>query len=322
MKKETQRFILAGILCSLFCIGIFVWSTFSILHQGVLASSALSDIYINAVNFQMQLHFRSIIDLKLEQVKGIVNSTPPDTVKEYGDVMRSRLAAGALLQNFTYLALYDTEGNADIITGEDVFAENSLTREAFLRELNAGEGHVASATTASGRRLLLMGVSVGYPVSEGYPMRNGGTCTALVAGLPLEYIQRTLAMDLNTSLLYSQIIRRDGSFVLRSSSVTEDNCYAWIRNHGSFQEKTAQEILTSLKQDIAEKKEHSLFMTMNEERLYVHCSPLPHSQWYLVTVMPQGSFDDIISDLWTQRIYTAVGAGLLLPLPILALLFF
>ena len=322
MKKETPRFFLASVICAAFCIGIFVWSTFSMLQQGVLASSALSDIYINAVNFQMRLHFRSIIDLKLEQVRSIVSGTPPGSVSVYGEAMRKRLAAGALLQKFTYLALYDTAGNADIITGEDVFAENNDTRDTFIRKLNSGEGYVASAVTASGRRMLLMGVPVSRAGSRGYPMRNGGTGTALVAGLPMEYIHRSLSMDLDETQLYSQIIRPDGSFVLRDVSVKENNLYDWMRAHGVFLQKSADDIVNAMKANLEKGLEHSFFMKVNGERLYVHCSPLPHSPWYLVTVMPQGSFDSIISSLWNRRIYTAVGAGLLLPLPILALFFF
>ena len=322
IKKDTRRFLLASLICAALCIGIFAWSTFSMIRQGVQASGALSDMYIYAVNFQMQSHFRSIINLKLEQVAGIISSTPPESVKEDGQSMRVRLEAGALSQNFTYLALYDTKGNTDIIVGEEVYPESITAMEAFLQKLNDGQGHVASALTASGQRLLLIGVSVGYPLSQGYPMRNGGTCTALVAGLPLEYIQHVLSMRLDDSLLFPQIIRKNGNFVLRDDFVNEDNLYAWIHNQGTFDGKNAQEMLNALQQSIIEGKDHFLFMRINGERIYVHCSPLPHSQWYLVTIMPQGAFDAVISRLWNQRIYTAVGAGLLLPLPILALFFF
>ena len=291
------------------------------IRQGVQASSALSDIYINAVNVQMQSHFRSIIDLKLEQVAGIIMSTPPESVKGSMEAARERMEAGAASQNFTYLALYDTQGNADIILGEKVFPESTVTSDIFLHMLNMGQGYVASAVTASGQRLLLIGVSVGYPVSEGYPLRNGGTCTALVAGIPLTYIHDSLSMQLDETLMFSQIIRKNGDFVLRDTSVAEANCYDWIRKQGTFEGKDPQEMLAALQDDIAKGNEHFLFMKVNGERLYVHYSPLPHSQWYLVTALPQGSFDAIIARLWNQRIYTAVGAGILLPLPVLALFF-
>lgn len=291
------------------------------IHQGVQASRALSDVYINAVNFQMQSHFRSIIDLKLEQVAGIILSTPPESVKDAEEVSRERMKAGAVSQKFTYLALYDTKGNADVLLGEKIFPESKVTSDIFLQTLNAGQGHVASAVTASGQRLLLIGVSVGYPLSEGYPMRNGGTCTALVAGVPLAYIHDSLSMQLDETLMFSQIIRKNGDFVLRDEFVKEGNCYDWIRNQGSFEGKRVQDVLNSLENNIARGHDHFLFMKVNGERLYVHYSPLPHSQWYLVTTLPQGSFDAIIASLWNQRVYTAVGAGILLPLPILALFF-
>ena len=322
MKKDTHHIFLVSLVCAAVCIGIFVWSTFSIMRQGLHASSALGDIYINAVNLQMQRHFHSIIDLKLEQVAGIISGTPPESVKTYGTAMRRRLAAGAIPQNFTYLALYDTEGNEDVIVGKPIIPEQMSARELFLRELNDGNAHVTSAVTTSGQSLLLMAVPVGYPSSRGYPMRNGGVCTALVAGIPLEYIRHALSMYLDETQLFSQIIRTDGSFVLRDNSVKENNCYDWIRKQGRFDGKTAESMIASMQKNLLENKEYSMFMNIGGQRFYMHSSPLPHSQWYLVTMMPQGSFDTVVSKLWSQRLYTAVGAGLLLPLPILALLFF
>ena len=77
MKKDTRLFFLASIFCAVFCIGIFVWGSLTMIRQGEQASMTLGEIYMKAMNFQMQLHFRSIIELKIKQVEGIVNKTPP-----------------------------------------------------------------------------------------------------------------------------------------------------------------------------------------------------------------------------------------------------
>ena len=78
MKKDTRLFFLASIFCAVFCIGIFVWGSLTMIRQGEQASMTLGEIYMKAMNFQMQLHFRSIIELKIKQVEGIVNKTPPE----------------------------------------------------------------------------------------------------------------------------------------------------------------------------------------------------------------------------------------------------
>lgn len=319
MKKDTRHFFLASIVCAVFCIGIFVWSTFSMNLQGKQASNTLGEIYMNAMNFQMQLHFRSIVELKIKQVEGIVKSTPPEKETDYRESARKELLSSARMRDFTYLALCSTDGQAEVIMGEPVRIFDEV---AFLRALNDGEKNVASGITAAGQELLLFGVSVGYPVSKGYPMKDGKICTALIVGQPLESISESMSLNMDKSMVYSHIIRKDGSFVFRNSAVTEDNYYSWLRKEGHFEGKTADEMIADLQASIGKNTDHAMFLSVNGERHHVHSSPLPNSEWYLVTDMPYGSLDEVIEGLWSQRLYTAVGAGILLPLPILALFFF
>ena len=55
------------------------------IRQGEQASLTLGEIYMKAMNYQMQLHFRSIIELKIKQVEGIVNKTPPETTRDHSE---------------------------------------------------------------------------------------------------------------------------------------------------------------------------------------------------------------------------------------------
>lgn len=317
MKKQSSRLFLFSLFSAVFCTGLFVWSTVSMMRQGQESGQVVGEIYMNTVNFQMQLHFRSVIDLKLEQVESIITDIPPESVEEYGPDLTMKLDAGASVRRFTYLALYDTKGRADVVSGEEV---NIRDKEAFLRALNAGEKNITSGVTASGKELLIIGLSVGYPHTEGYPMREGGRCTALVAGLPLNYISEALSLNTDKSMVFSQIIRKDGTFVLKDSGAG-DNYYGRLLNEALEQGRSG-EMLFSLRDDIANGREHMMFVTVEGERLHMHGSPLANSEWYLLTVMPHGSLDELISGMWTRRLYMSVGMGLLLPLPILAMFFF
>ena len=78
------------------------------INQGVKASNTLGSIYMNAINYQMQLHFRSIIELKFKQVEGIINRTHPETVKYFDKDTVDDLIESAKIREFTYLALYST----------------------------------------------------------------------------------------------------------------------------------------------------------------------------------------------------------------------
>ena len=319
MKKDTGHFFLASIICAVFCIGIFVWSTSSMVRQWRDAGNTLGEIYMNAMNFQMQLHFRSIIELKLKQVEAIVSRTPPERETEYSEATRRELRSSAVLREFTYLALYSTDGHAEVIIGEPLRINDEA---AFLHALNTGEKNVASAITSSGKEFIILGISVGYPVSSGYPMKDGRICTALVVGQPLESISDAMSLNLDESQVYSHIIRKDGSFVFRNAAVDEDNYYTWFAKNVRFAGKTTDTMLRNLQSSIRRGANYTMFLTVNGERHHVHCSPLPNSEWYLVTDMPYGPLDKVVDSMWSSRLYTTVGTGLLLLLSILALFLF
>ena len=177
MKKKINRFLwisLAGIL--LLCVGVFTWMTRFMLRESDRTINTVGGIYMEEMNHQMQLHFNSIIDMQLSQVEGIVWRTSPDAFQEYGQEMLNELTIGAQAREFSYLALYSKDGKADVIYGEPV---SILNNEPFLEALNRNEKKVVMGETASGERLLLLGVSVGYPTDEGYPMSDGSHCCLL-----------------------------------------------------------------------------------------------------------------------------------------------
>ena len=80
---------------------------------------------------------------------------------------RERLKRAAAYRGFVHLALYSTEGEAEVLCGEDVALEN---KEIFLVSMNSGDKLVTLGTTAGGEMMLLYGISVGYPNDVGYPM--------------------------------------------------------------------------------------------------------------------------------------------------------
>lgn len=319
MSNTKNYFFPVSILCVMLCIGVFVWSSFSMIRQGINASNTLSSMYMNAMNFQMQLHFRSIIELKIKQAEGIVNSNPPENFNNFDRKLIDNLNISAKIREFTYLALYSTDGNADVVLGDNV---TIIDKDAFIHALNSGEKNVASGISEAGNELVILGVSVGYPVKSGYPMQNGKICTALVVGIPLEYISDMLSLDMDESMVFSHIIRKDGSFVFKNASVKENNYYEWLLNETEFEGKTPQQMLSLLKYNIEHNDNYTMFMKINNERHHVHCSPLPNSEWYIVTDMPYGELDKVIARLWSQRIYTTIGAVFLFLLPLLAMFLF
>ena len=75
------------------------------------------------------------------------------------EVLRMALEANGRFRDFSCLALYNTEGEADVIYGPQVTIREE---EAFLRSLNKAEPKVVLGDTENGQGMILFGVSVGY----------------------------------------------------------------------------------------------------------------------------------------------------------------
>ena len=206
MKRKTIRYLWIGLLGVLIlCAGVFYWMTTYMVRESDRTINRVGEIYMEEMNRQLKLHFSSIIDLRLNRVEGIVERTPPESVEEYGPEMVEQLAQSARVRNFSYLAVYSTQGKADVVFGEPV---SVINEKPFLESLNRNEKKVVVGTTASGENLLLLGISVGYPVSEGYPMSDGSRCTALVAGVSVDYINSAMSLEEDESLVFSQLMAK------------------------------------------------------------------------------------------------------------------
>ena len=226
MKNNPLRFLWVSLIClALLCVAVFMWLTSVMARKSDQTLTQVANIYMEEINAQLKRHFDSLAEVQLAQVEGITLAVPPGSIRTMDEASVQTLAASGRSRDFSYLALYNTEGQADIIYGEPVVIREE---DAFLRSLNQAEPKIVLADTDDGQGMLLFGVSVGYPVSEGYPMRDGSQCTALLAGVPIEYINRSLSLDINDTLVYSHIIETNGCFVVKNSNVDADNYYDWL----------------------------------------------------------------------------------------------
>ena len=252
---------------------------------------------------------------------GSSSATPPEEVTAHNQELVDALSESARVRGFSHLSLYFKDGSMELVFGEPVTIQNE---GPFLESLNLGDRKISVGITPAGENYLLLGISVGYPDSVGYPMANGETCTALVAGLPISYINEAMSLDPTDSLLFSHIIRKDGSFILRNYTTTGDNYYTWLEEHCTFDDRTPQEAVADLKAAVEREEDYALTLSAEGQQRHVYCSVLPTSEWYMVTVMPHGALDDAISQLGNSRIYTTLGgcAILLLMLLVIFLIYF
>ena len=239
--------------------------------------------------------------LQPSQVKGITERTSYEAV-EFGPDMKEEMALSASVREFTYLGLYSMDGTCDVIYGDPV---EIVDQERFLSVLAEGRSMVTNGTGPDGERLLILGISSTYDMEE-----EGETGTALVAGIPMTYLQEALVLNDENSLIYTHIIHTDGSYVIRTGDAYRESYFDRMREqYGEIDGKGGEEYVRELQAAIAGQEDYSALVSMDDGvHNHIYCSPLPFSDWYLVSVMPFGTLDDAVNSLGDQRVYTMTGA--------------
>ncbi len=293
MFDRTKRFLLASFMgLVLLCIAVFTWVAGDMGQRSEASLSDIGMIYMSEMNKQLQQKFAAVIDLRLSQVEGIRERTNPQGT-EYGEQMLNEMDLNASVRNFTFLGLYERDGQCEVLHGAPI---EILDSEAFLRALETGESKVSSGYDSNGERLLVLGCDAAYD------MEGGGRSVALVAALPMSYLENDLMLEDGSSLIYTHVIHKDGSYVIRSGDAFRSSFFdRMLQSYETYNGKTAQQYMEELKEAIEADAEYSTVVMMGGVHQHLYCSPLPDSDWYLVSVMPYGVLDDAINDLGSQR---------------------
>lgn len=310
MKEKGNKILMFSLaMVLLACMCVFVGITVFMGNKSEEAIHDIGDIYMSEMNKQLQQKFDAVIRLRLSQVRAITQRTPAEE-SVYGEEMLDELTISAGVRNFPFLGIYAEDGTCEIVCGSPV---DIVDEEEFWSSLKESGDCVTNGTSEDGERLLLLGCEAYYP------MKDGRTGIALVAGIPMSYLEEVLVLDGDDAIMYSHIIHKDGSFVVRSGDAFRESYFDRIMEE--FQEygdKTAEEYVQELQKAIANNENYSVVIQINGESRHIYSSPLVNTSWYLVSVMPNGVLDSAIENLGNQRSLTmllscgAVLAGVIL----------
>lgn len=303
MKNRVMRFLRLSIVAIVaVCILIFSFLAVYINYKCSETINSVGKVYMEEMSRRIELHFESTIESRLARVEYLIERVSPQARMDY-DTMSYELAYGADARGLASLALYSENGNLENLYGEEFYIADP---EPFLQSLKNGEKKIAYAETRDGLGLIV------YGVPAEYPMQSGEKCTALLGTITLDYLNQLLVLDEDNTLVYSHIIRRDGSFVISSNSEKGNNYLDLIRNEflgfgGKTTEDYYREITEAMlnQTDYTETFYRSIDGTRELRSLYM--TALPYSEWYLVTVMPYGYLNETVSSLGTHWAVAAIG---------------
>ena len=312
MKNNTTKMLIGSMVAALvFCIGVFSFLAISLNHKTADQITEVGTIYMSGMSEQISRHFETLIELRLDQVETIVKTnSEKDSV--YGAEFLEKLADGGKVRDFAFLAFYDKNGKFEMIYGDPV---ELVDPEPFFNSIVEGKHKVAVGMNSSDEKVVMLGVPAAYPMSD------GNKSMALIAGLPASYISEMLSLDEDETLVYSHIIRKDGSYVIRSADAYRNSYFVRIKElFDELDVKNAEKYIAELQEAMAQREDYTAVLQIGDERRHLYCTPLSYTEWYLVTVLPYGALDEIIKQFGWDWMYSVLGSCSLI-LAILLLVF-
>ena len=281
------------------CLTIFVFSFLgmSVNRMSESTIERIGTAYMAGMNKQVSLHFETIIDLRLTMAESIARIASGEGTSKYGS--REEIEYGSRARHFLCAALYSSDGTIEMIYGNPVQLNHP---ESFLESLRNGERKAASAVDGNGTGVILFGVPCAYPMSD------GNTSLAVVVGLSSAYMSEVLFLDSDSSLIYSFVIRKDGSYVVRNEDSIHDNYFDRLHSIFGGRDEEADVYIGQLKAAINAEEDYSVIFQSGPSRRHLYCTALPYCDWYLVTVMPFDGLDDAISGMsshWLILVYAS-----------------
>lgn len=313
MKSRTTRLLLIGLIAvSILCVVIFSFLAIFMNSQNVATMNEVGTVYMAGMSNQISMHFETTMDLRLSQVEALVDTIKDKSISD--DALHQMLVYNARARGFEYLALYSANGTFETVYGSDIELSDP---EPFMQSMSRYEKKVAVGVNSEGQKVVLFGVPAVYH------MADGEECIALVAGLPAEYIQETLSLDdTEDSLVYSHIIRKNGSYVIRSGPAFRENYFDRLRaTFDDLSGVNADKYVSELAAAMEANRDYSAILEFGQERRHLYCTKLAYSEWYLITIMPYSTLDDSIRNLSGNWVAAALG-GCAVVLLALSLVFY
>lgn len=291
MKRNTKKFLTVSFsLLAIACIVLISVTSSVIAKKSDFAINEIGSLYMSAMAKQMQEKFDTVVDMQISELNGIIERHPPESVA-YDQDMFDQLALSAQVRDFVYLGLYTEDGESETVYGSAVEYDSEIT---FRNVLDDSSLRVFAGTSAEGEKVLCM------LVNAQYPMRNGKTSWAIVAATPMADLEKVLTLDEEMALMYSFIIRADGTYVVRNREETD--FFTYIRqNFSDHNGKSAEAYVEELRDAMSRNAGYSTMFREGDENKYLLCTDLTNSEWFLISVMPHGTLDRILEDLGFER---------------------
>ncbi len=294
MKDKIKHFLagsLAGVC--IICIVAFTALGVYLSRQSEQSVSDLGNIYMSNINDRISKHFDAISDQCLTPMTTFAQNIPPMCDSNKDEYFKWMTYYGHS-RNYESVSWCDDKGNLETIYGDPLQYSGP---PIFLETLKNGESRVAVGFNGAGEQVVLMCA----PVKLSIPGME--SCVAMIGELPISYLSDILSLEEEHSLVYSFVIRKDGTFVVRNSAAVRNNYFDRVRAvYEETNGQTPDEYIAGFEAAMKDDKDYSTMVQVEGVRQHMYASSLPNSVWYLVTLMPYGALNESVESIGTRSI--------------------
>ncbi len=299
--KSIKLFLLVSII-GLIILGfiVFSWMGTEMNKKSEESINEISNIYMSEMSSQLQKKFEAVINLYLAQLDGVIKRVEAEGFDDR-ESLRRELELSAEIRDFKFMGLYTKEGEWDTIYGEPVEVSN---QDEFFRMLGNDDTRISSGFNRNGEKLFLLGKAVEYP------MESGSISDAMVIGVPVDTLENMLALDEKEAILFSHIITQEGNFIIRSGETFRDSYFKRILAEFEVTNgKTPEQYIEEMKDAMEKKEDYSTVVVVKGHNQHLYLTSLSHSEWYLLSIMPDGRLDDAVKRMGDARQRIMLTAG-------------
>ncbi len=309
MKNKIKHFLVGSLtgVC-IICIVVFAALAVYLSRQNEQAVTQLGNIYMSNINDRISKHFDAISDQCLTPMETFAENIPPMCGSSKEEYCKWMTYYGHS-RNYDSVSWCDGEGNIETIYGDPLQKSFSAN---FLEAIKNGESRVAVGYNGSGEQVVLMCA----PVSLSIPGMED--CIAMVGELPISYLSDILSLEDEKSLVYSLVIRKDGTFVVRNSAAVRDNYFDRVRAvYKETNDLKPEDYITELEAAMKDGRDYSAMVQVDGVRQHMYASSLPNSVWYLVTFMPYGALNESVKGLGTRSVVASAAVCVIILLALI-----
>lgn len=290
-ENRTVYFLIESfILLIIISVGAFAGLGYYMNSASKEAIDKLGNLYMMGIDEQFSSHFETFIEMKLEQAQTLEDVVPGEGHSV--DEIYEELAYRSDVRNFSSLALCSEDEDIEMLSGEMIKLDDP---EPFFESLKNNEKKVAVGSNESGDKIILFGINADYP------MRNGKRSMAMIVSVPVEYLYSMLNTEKDNTLMYTHIIRKDGSFIMSDMSDDYPNYFSSLHDRYPNDSEDIDKYIEELSASMEKKENYSAQLEFGGSRQQVYCTFMPYSEWHLLTIMPLGILNDTVQSLNHHR---------------------